>query len=761
MMRPAVVSRRLAPRPGTGNRARPRKSAPDGSPLVDFQRDVREVKDMAPHVLSAAVASAGSARQGNDALWKAYGERSVRLCRRLSVRDVRMLLQGFADAAVGDRMVLGSLCEGLLSRDEEATSRDLCSIAIALAKLRVADADAFSWIGSRVASNLEAFDCTDLGSLANAFSRALCRDARPPVELFHAAASRCRSAATASAGEEVSVVTPAAAALLLNGAAVCGHCDADLWEAVLGCVVVPRICEFSVTQASLIMDSIVRCANAVPDPNVLLSAFAEHWVAQDQLERTATPEDLAYIANAFARLGARHHEELNRALAASALRQLSYFTGGQLAMLCNALVSLPSSGRSALFAMVVQHALLAVVSDCSLNELSLLIGAFASTRTLVPRQETAVIYDEVVVRAQCGTASSATLANLCNGLVQFSLAPVNGLRVLAALQPLILKRFGKKSANLRALSAIIAAHAHFGLRDIAFLEEVCRTAAEREQSPIGPDGGGAATPQTLVQLHASLGALGAPVKPLLYRADSELRSVGPQLPLEVVAQSLFATALLGFQVLSAETVATLFARSRELLMSLGVGSSGSADYAVSSPGSRTALQLLAAAEAYCRHNCSPEDNAESSVAAAAAALLAERLDPLCLEPLPPSGILREVSATLRRCDFPGGGALGGGACVISAGSSPPSSAFRADLLLELGGGCGAVAVEVDGPGRFYHAGASPRERLAVCGLKRAALLHRHGAVAHVGFWEWPSDDEGKQDALLLERVAAAVAAAAA
>jgi len=204
---------------------------------------------MAPHVLSAAMSSAGADRQRHAPLWKAYSERTSALIQELTLRDIRLVLQGYADASVRDQGVFQTLAQALpRSKQREITPRMLCSISVAFAKLHVSHEAAFEWISKRAIEKIEAMDALDLGSLVNAFSRCSYCDASL---LSHVAVCFKQHIRGTPAN-----VSPAAATLVLNGFAVCSQSDSELWEMVLDSIVLPRLAEFSITQAALVMNSI-------------------------------------------------------------------------------------------------------------------------------------------------------------------------------------------------------------------------------------------------------------------------------------------------------------------------------------------------------------------------------------------------------------------------------------------------------------------------------------------------------------------------
>lgn len=449
---------------GSGKRA--------ASPLVEFQLDTREVKHMSPHVLSAAVASAGAGRHRGDALWRAYGERALALQQRFTLHDVRLLLQGHADSSVRDQALFETLLRESLWSGEHASPQDLCSIAVALAKLKLADASAFQHISDLVlVHHLQALSSTDLGTLVNAFSRAACCNGR----LFSAVAGRFQATAAAKPHE----LSPAAVTLALNAFAVCAQWDAAFWEALLNSVVMPRIGEFTVKQAALIANSMARCVGSVPAAAATLRAFADHWVALNRIEQEATTEDLPYLAGAFSKLRLTDQTEFNLVLAARGLQLLSSFTGGQLATFCSALSHLPSSAGTTFLTMTVHHALADALSECNLADLGLLASALTSAQIVVPLSLAIQFYARVADQAQHALSSlgreakgeervvtNATLASLAHGLVAWRL-PATAQHHLAALRPLAMALAG--AMRPRTVAALTAAHAHFRV-DAEFLE---------------------------------------------------------------------------------------------------------------------------------------------------------------------------------------------------------------------------------------------------------------------------------------------------
>lgn len=729
---------------------------------------------MAPQVLSAAVAAAGASAAssskrstaGGSPPWHAYAERASQVAAAFTIRDIRLVLQGFAEGTVRDEALFETLAGGLPKlggEAAEASPRELCLLAVALAKVRVANQAAFAWIAEKAVLVMNALDPVDVGTLANALSRAgYCK-----ASVFRTLAARFR----AVLNEQPLQVKPAAATLMLNSFAVCSQCDTSLFTAVLDGVVLPRTAEFSTTQLALVLNAVARCASSVPRATEALDAIAGHWATPGRLDTTATAEDIAQLASAFAQLGVSHHEELNSSFASAGLRRLSEFHGPQLATLCKALISLPSSANEALLAMAAQHTLPRVLQDCSLADLGRLIEAFCAAGTPVPPATADLIYSAVTVQVQAsmsdvavaapaatrnmGSAelkgiSGSTLLILYNGLLLHA-PPTRGLATLQALQQLLLAVASRSTSRAisSAVATAVSAHAHYRLRDAVFVERVLGESGERL--------GGSLT--LFERLFQALGTMGLRPAPVLQRLDALMPQVSPGLSLPAAAQTLLAAATLGFAHFSPPAVASLLDHTRSLCQA---ASGGDAD--ASMPlGPRQAAQLLAAAaawEAVTAAAPAPTGEASAGMAAVDVSWVATAVadaSPSRLEPPPPAGLLREVLAAFTRVtQTHGGNPVAGESDVVSRGTPIASDdstvevgrffgGFYADLVIRPlpGQSESAFAVEVDGPRRFY---LGSRDRLALCELKDAVLSHQGlGPVQHVSFGEWPAAEE-KQDA---------------
>lgn len=415
---------------------------------------------MSPHILSAAVAAAGANRLKNRSLWEEYSNRAKTVVKQFTVRDTRFVLQGHAEMAACDPELLQRLASRLERFDGVDTSaRDACRIAIALAKLGFKGKSAYSWITLRVVEGVRDLDPIDLATVANAYSQSSFRDAR----FLETVAARFRALA-----QQPQQLTSVSVTLTLNSLALCSHFDAELWKLMLDKVVKPRIHEFNIRQLSLITDSIARCPE-LENTRATLLDFAEHFLSHGLLEEQARVADITRLARAFAQLQVMEAKEFNLALAESAMQQLSAFTGHQLAELCSALVSLPSSSRDALFAVSVRHAVLRVLHDCGIREIGLLLGALTTIRMSIPQQVADHICDEIILKvSRSKTVGNNALSGLFNGLLRFT-PSAKSRNACLALQRLAMQKVNDKSINLRAVSAIMRAHANFRLRDASFL----------------------------------------------------------------------------------------------------------------------------------------------------------------------------------------------------------------------------------------------------------------------------------------------------
>lgn len=690
------------------------------SPLEQLQLDPREVKHMAPHVLSAAVSSAGSSRHRGETLWRAYGERALSVQDRFTLHDLRLVLKGFADASVRDASLFAKLLASRpWQRDAQAAPRDLCSVAVNLAKLGFSEAAAFHNLGDGVMPHVEGLETMDLARLANAFSRAGCFD--------HAVLALLERELTARAASAPQELAPAVVALALNAFAVCGRFDPQLWRSCLESSIEPRVAEYSVTQSALIANAAARSADDVLECRSILHTFAKHWLATGKLEREASPEDLAYLTTTFARVKLSENIELNLAFSMSALQQLSQFSAWQLALLCGSLVQLPSGGRDACLVAASQEVFGDVLQECSIGHLALLVAAFSSARAaLSPALATALTRRlcDVAAAAQATGArgsplplTSGSLGSLLDGMVHL-LSPAQCQQALAALRPLTLNL--AKSGSLRppTVFSIVGAHAHLQVRDMALLEAVCATSLDESESK------GFRAERLLV----SLGMLDAPLDKLLSRISTELPVMAERLSLQEVAQALLAAGVLGFRGVSRGAVESLLSRAREAC--------------VQGAAPREAARLAAASHALRLHGWATDFAEGPPPVSGPARQVGHKL-----EPPAPASLLREVFRALERCFGAGSVALGRAAC-----------GFQADLLLApraVAGGAssGTVAIEVDGPRRFYY---GSRDLVGLCKLKDSALRREFRDVVRIGFWEWPRQI-AEQDALLHGRLASVTA----
>lgn len=701
-----------------------KRRAKERSPLESFLLDPREVQHMSPHVLSAAVASAGSNRQRSEPLWKAYSERALAVKPRLTMRDVRLIVKGYADASVRDGAALSGLLgdappwdgacglAGAARRyEEEAAPRDLLAVAVALSRLRFRDRGVFESLGARLIGRLEAFTPMEVASLANAFSRAGCGD----QALLPALAARF--GALVGSGD----IAPAVAALALNAFAVSAAGDAELWRCALANAVAPRAAEYTVTQAALVADAAARRGQSLAlDAASAIDAFAAHWAASGDLARSATAEDLAYIAGALAQLRATADAELNAALAGAALQRLSAFRGGELAALLAGLARLPSPARGALFAAAARHALGGVAPECSLGHLGQLVSAYSALRVPVPEDVGRRLAACIVARAQearrgaeaaeapggqrsSPSAPRALGASALGGLLDGALNVLpfsQGPALLEALRPLVLDLLGQGALPRGVARSVFRACAYFQVRDRELLEQVAGNVSARGE-----------------QMLVSAGMLGLPLEGVISCVNASPSGFEERLSLQDLSQALLAAASLGLPRFAEAWLLPMLRRAAALVGD-GAPPREAARLAVALAALRLQTPALAAHED----------------ALALEAALRRSGPPVRLEPPPPQGLQRTAAAALERL-FPG-------ACA------PGVAAMEPDLLLRRSGG--DVAVELDGPNRFYH---GQRELSALCGLKGELLQDAVGAVVRIGHWEWPTEPE-QQDAFLRARLGA-------
>eukprot|EP00439_Symbiodinium_sp_Y106_P069104 s2345_g11.t2 len=549
------------------------------SPLLEFQLDAREVKHMAPHVLASAIASAGAGRHTSPTLWHAYAARASEVQRRLTLRDLRRLFQGHAAAGKKDISLFRDLLDDASWKgDPQASTRDLCFVAIALAKLRC-NSESFEAVTTHFAENsLDELENIDVSSLANAFSR---------VALTHKVcwakiSERLRADASSA------LLPPAAATMALNAFAVVKQCDSELFISVVESSIRPCTGDYTITQAALLLDAVARCtsvtAQLAPD---LFRSFKRLWLSQGQLQELAGPEDLAHLASSAVKLGIVQDEQFNLALASAGLQHVGHFSPSQLALFCSNLARLPSAGRDAFLgvaALQVQQTL----RFSSFVDLGLLSQAFGSSSITLTReasqlylQRLSVVSKEELANLAQGPGSGSDLANslaaalerIAEGSLHMLSPGVDGELLLASMRPLTLELCARRAVRPRTAAAVLGQHAHFRVRD----HELFEALEDEEHADIGATLAG--------RLLRPLGALGHPSEHFLLSVDKSLSMWGKRLSatiqsdsgvpnvvfepwtrstrsLPALAADLFAAALLDFAFLSEVSVTYLFSAAK-------------------------------------------------------------------------------------------------------------------------------------------------------------------------------------------------------
>ncbi|CAE7817693.1 unnamed protein product [Symbiodinium sp. CCMP2456] len=711
------------------------------SPLLEFQLDAREVKHMAPHVLASAIASAGAGRHTSPTLWRAYAVRASEVRRRLTLRDLRRLFQGHAAAGKKDISLFRDLLDDASWKgDPQASARDLCFVAIALAKLRCND-DIFEAVTTHFAENtMDDLESIDVSSLANAFSR---------VALTHKVcwaniSERLRADASSA------LLPPAAATMALNAFAVVKQCDSELFMSVVDSSIRPCIADYTITQAALLLDALARCssvtAQLAPD---LFGSFKRLWLSQGHLQELAGPEDLAHLASSAVKLGIVQEEELNLALASAGLQHVGQFSPSQLALFCSNLARLPSAGRAAFLAVAalqVQRTL----RFSSFVDLGLLSQAFGSSSIALTReaselylQRLSVVSKEELANLAQGPGSGSDLVNslaaalerVAEGSLHLLSPSVDGELLLASIRPLTLELCARRAVRPRTAAAVLGQHAHFCVRD----QELFEALEDEDQSSSDISA-------TLAgRLLRPLGALGHPSEHFLQSVDKSLSIWGKRLSatiqsdsgvpnvvfepwtrstrsLPALAADLFAAALLDFAFLSEVSVTYLFSAAK------------------------TQCQLNLPADSALRMKCAGEIAAASQVwlqhvaGHREACWLADWAEEVFstggpqhnLAPQPSSALLRSVFAALQRAQEPGDEIL----------VAWPMHGFRADLALRRPGAT-TMAIEVCSKECFY---SGSQRLLARCAMKHRVLTAALGAPpVQVSHWEWPwrHDDQAK------------------
>jgi len=268
-----------------------------------------------------------------------------------------------------------------------------------------------------------------------------------------------------------------------------------------------------------------------------------------------------------------------------------------------------------------------------------------------------------------------------------------------------MQKANDKSINLRAVSAIMRAHANFRLRDASFCERLCNNVDLRYASV-----------SVSVQLLASLGVLGLALDPLIPDIERHLQNKVSQLSFTELAHSTLAIAQLGFSLFCGDFVSKLYTRADDLCRE------NLDNTALATERAMLATQIQAATNIWwAQASCNTKPAAQLS--------LADVTPQDCLTPLPPAGLLRQVVRTLQ------------GVCVGPSDLAIYShvGGFLADIVLKLGGR--TIAIEVNGPGRFYH---GTRDYTTLHALKRMALQQKFDKVIDVDFWRWPDSQRDQR-----------------
>jgi len=147
------------------------------STLVAYQRNIKQVPRMEHHVLSAAVFQAGKDKVRDKELWKAYMKQVIILKPSLTLKDCRLLAQGFVEPELRWKS-FNPLYDTLthqvrfLMPESKSLRLDLCLSLNSFAKVKVTDVGLFSSVGD-VIVNKKGSDLNhiDYGAILNSFSR--------------------------------------------------------------------------------------------------------------------------------------------------------------------------------------------------------------------------------------------------------------------------------------------------------------------------------------------------------------------------------------------------------------------------------------------------------------------------------------------------------------------------------------------------------------------------------------------------------------
>ncbi|CAK9104067.1 unnamed protein product [Durusdinium trenchii] len=691
---------------------------------------------MAPHVLGSAVASAGAGQHTSPALWKAYGARALELRKRLTPRDVRRILQGHAAAGIQDVALFQDLLQASLP-DRNASEKDLCSMAISLAKLRCGTESLdpiAKELDERSDSRLGDLTSTDVSSLANALSRVSASSNQ--AGLLQKLADRLCADASST------LLPPVSTTMALNAFAVVKHCDSQLFNILVSNSIRPCISDFTVTQAALAVDALARCCPVTEDlATEAFRCFVQHWLSQGLLDE-AEPEDLAHLANSAVKLKILEEEELNQVLAAAGLRNLSRFSTPQLAMFSSSLARLPSTGREAFMSVVALRILPQALRSCCFVDLGLILQAMATcditlTRdvaTLCQKRLSEVAKEELADLAankQARDASyeaklnsaAAALERISEASLKVFLIDFEGLPgLLAALRPLCLELFAQKALRLRTAAALLSMHAQLRLRldsDLSAALDAAASVSTGAGSTGDSSGRGVASPVLAGRLLRGMAPVGHPVKSLMLIIDQSFTSSrGWQRTLPALAADLFAAALLDFAHLSESTVNSLLQAAKVHCESLVASSNASMD---STLQLKCASEISAASHAWLRHEVQNPGDAMWLADWAEEVFSAANGPQHDLVPPVDRGLLRSVFASMEPSE-------------VELLAAWPVQGFRADLVVRFQSQL--VAINVNGPERFY---AGTQEPLASCGLRTAALAASGAKVCEVNFWEWPTE----------------------
>eukprot|EP00438_Fugacium_kawagutii_P017438 Skav208468 [mRNA] locus=scaffold1104:261906:265993:+ [translate_table: standard] len=456
---------------------------------------------MAPHVLASAMAAAGAGK--DSALF----------------RDLlKASWQGSEES-------------------EDVSAKDLCSVAISLAKLRCGSESLDDFAQHFAEHGVDKLDTIDVSSLASAFSRVSCKNT---AFLQRLSDRLCKDASS-------TLLPSVATTMALNAFAVLKHCDRGLFTVLVNNAIRPCVSDFTITQAALAVDALARCSE-VPEStlNMLKEGGGSDGFSGEQEQKSW---------NSFEDL------ELNYVLAACGLRHVSMFSTPQLAMFCSNLARLPSTGREAFLGVVALRVLPQAMRSCSFVDLGLLLQAMSTCDinftqevvALVQSRLAEVAKEQVAHLAQHKQASevansvAAALERIAESSLKI-LSTADGKQLLASIRPVTLELFACKALRFRTAAALLLMHGHFRIRDVELFNAM-GTAVDTEISPV-----------LAGRLLRGMAPLGHPVTAVMVAIDRSFSSPSGtwQRSLPALAADLFAAALLDFTDLSEDTVNSLF-----------------------------------------------------------------------------------------------------------------------------------------------------------------------------------------------------------